>query len=345
MFGGKNMNEYRGDQSRGETVREQYSLLERIAKGARKLAAPVLLGGIVALAACSEDGAGCRGCTNPTTNAGEEGYLYHVPWTFGSSKYVGTQVGPASPGLSWQVFTKNIDVMSKTYHESFDILTDDRVNLKFQAHAKIRLREGKAKTVVEKLGAQDWYKRTVQEQLRTAVREAVRPIAALKVPQQSQAIAKTILERMTTEYKNTPIVFEQISIGNMDYPDEITEANERILKQNQAKLEADAEDLAAAAQAKVLETRAKGIKKAQGIRAATLSPELIQMEAIKAYHALAESGNATFVIMPTSADATGMPLILSADSPGAYRPRPTKAAPARPAPRQPAPAKAPTKAQ
>lgn len=63
------------------------------------------------------------------------------------------------------------------------------------------------------------------------------------------------------------------------------------------------------ARIKIIE--AEGLAKAQRIINSTLSPNYLQHEAIQAYRELANSENTTFVILPTSPNATGLPLILN----------------------------------
>ena len=59
---------------------------------------------------------------------------------------------------------------------------------------------------------------------------------------------------------------------------------------------------------KVIE--AEGLRKAQDIVNKTLTPLYVQHEAIQAYSKLAGAPNTTFVILPTSPNAAGMPIIL-----------------------------------
>jgi regulator of protease activity HflC (stomatin/prohibitin superfamily) len=62
------------------------------------------------------------------------------------------------------------------------------------------------------------------------------------------------------------------------------------------------------AEIKVIEAR--GLAESQEIINSTLTPNYLQHEAIQAYRELASKPSSTFVIMPTSPEATGMPLIL-----------------------------------
>ncbi|PIP12145.1 MAG: band 7 protein, partial [bacterium (Candidatus Stahlbacteria) CG23_combo_of_CG06-09_8_20_14_all_40_9] len=63
-------------------------------------------------------------------------------------------------------------------------------------------------------------------------------------------------------------------------------------------------------QAEVKVVEAKGIAQAQRIINRTLTVKYLQHEAIEAYKALAGSPNTTFIIMPTSPEGAGIPLII-----------------------------------
>jgi hypothetical protein len=67
--------------------------------------------------------------------------------------------------------------------------------------------------------------------------------------------------------------------------------------------------LSGEAEIKIIE--AQGLAKAQQIINSTLTPYYLQHEAIESYTKLAGSQNTTFVILPTSPNSAGMPLILN----------------------------------
>ena len=78
------------------------------------------------------------GCVNRHTPAGFEGYVRSVPIA-GAGEYVGTQVGPTSTGWVWREQVVNIDMRTRTYSEENVIITKEQLELKFRAHARIRL--------------------------------------------------------------------------------------------------------------------------------------------------------------------------------------------------------------
>ena len=111
------------------------NLVNNLVKGA-------ILAGVV--------GFGLTACTNPSTPAGEEGYVYEKPRIFGEGGYQGTMKGPANYGVSLlRNEVVNIDMRPNTYTETFRILANDDLNIKFDFHAVIGIQSGSVKTVVE----------------------------------------------------------------------------------------------------------------------------------------------------------------------------------------------------
>lgn len=252
------------------------------------------------------------GCSNARTGAGHEGYVFHDPLFLGKRAYVGTQVGPASTGLVWRQYVQNIDMRPQTYSEEYQILTRDNLNLAFQSHAKISLKAGSAKQLVEQFGAEEWYPTNVREQYRAAVRETVRGYDAYDVKSKSAEIADSLLATLQERFAGSPAVFESFSIGNIDYPQSVNTEIERKLAAQQALERMEAEQEIAQRRAEIRITEARGLADAQKIINGTLTPLYVQHEAVEAYRELATSPNTTFVIAPTSPQGTGMPIIMSA---------------------------------
>lgn len=272
-------------------------------KGMIALAMTTGLAGIVATTAVV-------GCEHQRTPAGHEGYVYHDPLLFGSRHYTETIQGPGSTGLVWRDYVINIDMRPTTHSEEYKILTKDNLELSFRSHAKISLKEGSVRDVVETLGAQNWYKNNVMEQYRTAVHEEVRKYDAYTVKDKSQEISENILQRLRKEYEKTPVQFESMSIGSIDYPDSVNAEIEKKVAAQQRLERMHTEEDIAERQAAIRVKDAEGLAKAQSIINDTLTPLYIQHEAIEAYAKLAQSPNTTFVIVPTNPNGSGIPMIL-----------------------------------
>ena len=250
------------------------------------------------------------GSTNARTSAGHEGYVYHDPFFVGKRRLMGTQTGPSSTGLVWREFATNIDMRPDTYSEKYQIVTKRDMNLTFESHARISLKPGSVQDVVERFGSEKWYKNNVMRPYRSAVREAVRKYEPFEVKNQAEKIAKDVLGLLRVRYEGTPIVFESLDIGNIDYPRDVQKEIElKEAAQHRLQRKSIDEEIAKK-DAQIRITESEGLARSQEIINDTLTPLYLQHEAIQAYKMFAESGSTTFLIAPTSPDGTGMPVIL-----------------------------------
>lgn len=266
-----------------------------------------LLGGIVH----------AMGGTNPFTPPGHEGYVYHQPLAFGQREFVDSQRGPTSTGWSWRRYVTNIDMRVNTFSEQMQIFSSDNLEVSFEAHARVRLKEGTVQAIVERYSGADWYSNNVRRPYRTAVREVVRSRAAFDIKNESQEIAAQILERLQGEYEDTPFEFLSMSIGNINYPPSVEQRVIANLAAEQRRQRMEVQRQIAAAEAAIREIRAGGEAEAQQIEQATLTPLFVQHEAAELYRALADDeddddGTAqarVVVVVPTRADRAGVPHI------------------------------------
>lgn len=260
---------------------------------------------VLGIAACTGILVLSVGGSNPRTDPGFEGYIYNDPFFLGKREFLGTQVGPVSRGLTWRDKVINIDMRPRTYSEDYEILTKGDLNVSFQSHARIRLKRDTVAVVVDEYGADEWYAKNVKEQYRSVVRQTVRAYDPFEIKVNTGQIEMDVLEALRGLYKDSPIVFETMSIGNLDYPKLVQEEIE-------AKKAALQKEERVAIEARVRVAEAQGLADAQKIINDTLTPLYVQYQAIDTYKTLAGSENTTFVIMPTSASGAGMPMILNA---------------------------------
>ena len=270
---------------------------------------PVVLvgGGFLALTAGS----------NPYTPAGHEGYVFHQPLVFGQRGFIEVQRGPTSTGWRWRQYVTNIDMRIATYTEDMQIFSSDNLEVSFEAHARIRLRRGSVQEVVEHYSGADWFVNNVRRPYVTAVREEVRRHEAFTIKDQSEEIATRVLRRLRTEYRGTPFEFVSLSIGNIAYPESVTERVVANLAAEQRRQRREVERQIAEANAQIREVRARGAAEAQHIEQETLTPLFVQHEAAEVYRPLAdetddEHGVArarVLVVMPTRSDRAGVPRI------------------------------------
>lgn len=249
--------------------------------------APLLFGLAVFgfLAACV---AHVVGGSNPYTPAGSEGYVFHQPLVFGQREFIEVQRGPISTGWRWRQDVINLDMRVATYTEQMQIFSLDNLEVTFEVHARIRLRPGTAREVIERYSGADWFATNVRRPYVTATREAVRTHDAFAIKDASVAIGETILARLREEYADKPFEFMSLSIGNIEYPASVTERVVANLAAEQRRQRREVERQIAESNAAIREVRARGEAEAQQIEQETLTPLFVQHEAADLYRALAD---------------------------------------------------------
>jgi len=280
-----------------------------IGRAARSL--PSAVAGVVVLLIAFA-GLSRVGCVNRYTPPGHEGYIKSNP-IFGSAEFKGIQHGPTSTGYVWRQEVVNIDMRPRTESEDMEILTAERLQLSFRAHARMKLRNGTVKDLVERFGGAGWYKANVQQQFRSVVRGKVQALEAFEVKDKMDEIAASVLADMKERYAETPIEFLSINIGNITYPEEVVKAVVEKFTTNEVNERKDIELRIAQRQIDIGVAEAEGVADAQRIIRTTLDPMFLQYEAIKAIESMAEeSANSTFLVAPYS-EKGGAPLIMSLD--------------------------------
>ncbi len=267
-------------------------------------AMPFILAGVIGVSIVNR-----VGCVNVPTPPGHEGYIKSKPIA-GAAKYVGFQHGPTSTGWRWRLEVVNIDMRPRTYSEGMQILTAERLELKFQAHARIRLRRGSVKQVVEKFGGANWYSANVQQQLRSVMRSKVQRLKAFEVKSRMAEIANDVLKDMQKRYAKTPIEVLSVDIGDIQYPSIVVKSVVRKFVTNEDNERKDIELRISQRQIDIGIAEAKGVADAQTIIRTTLDPMFVQYEALKAVEQLAGSKNTTFVVMPYGKNG-GQPIIMN----------------------------------
>lgn len=296
--------------ARRRSPQVQRELIERVSR-AGGIVGLLIVGGLIAAVVHSVGG------SNPVTPPGFEGYVYHQPLYFGQREFVQAQRGPDSTGWRWRQFVSNIDMRPATYSEAMHIFSSDNLEVSFAAHARIRLKAGSVRTLVERYSGREWYVNNVRRPYRTAVREVVRTHAAFDIKDKSEEIARTILERLRTEYKDQPFEYLSMSIGSIDYPDSVEQRVVANLGAEQRRQRMEVQRQIAEAEAEIREIRASGDAQAQQIEQATLTPLFVQHEAAELYQALADEDDdddgvakaKVVLVIPTRADRAGVPRI------------------------------------
>ena len=250
-------------------------------------------------------------CTNPDVPQGFEGYIYNTPLLFGKMEYRDSLRGPATTGVSWRLYTINVDMRAKSYKEDFQLLTHDNLNVSFEVNTRIKLQDGSVKDIVEKWGGSDWYEWNVKEQLRTIVREQVTRVSATDIQLETPKVRQLILEKLTAKYRGTPINIESVDIGQIQFPKEVAAAISRKIAKQQ---ELERQDYVLAKTSKEAAIRvleALKVAKQQRIISSTLDPLYVQQRAVQVYRTLSASPNRTIVMLPTTPEGTGLPQVLT----------------------------------
>jgi len=251
------------------------------------------------------------GCVNRHTPAGYEGYIRSNPLV-GAAEFKGTQRGPTSTGLVWRQNIINIDMRPRTFSEEMSIITAERLPLRFRAHARIKLRDGSVRQVVEKYGGTNWYAANVGEQFRSEVRAKVQSLDAFSVKSRSGEIADSVLHDMVARYQGSPIEFLSVDIGDIEYPEVVVQSVIRKFVTNEDNERKDIELKIAQREIDIGIAEAQGVADAQRIIRTTLDPMFLQYEALGAIEELAGSPNTSFIIQPTGGRG-GAPLLLTLD--------------------------------
>ncbi len=250
-------------------------------------------------------------CTNPEVPQGHEGYIYYRPILFGQLEYRESLRGPATTGVSWRLYTENVDMRAKSYKEDFELLTSDNLSVSFEVNTRIKLKDGSVKEVVEQWGGKDWYEWNVKEPLRTIVREQVTRFSATAIQVETPVVRELIAEKLGAKFDGSPIMIESVDIGQIQFPSEVAEAISRKIAKKQ-ELERQEYVLAKATkEAAIRVLEALRVAKQQQIISSTLDPLYVQQRAVQVYRAIGASSNRTVLVLPNMPEGTGLPQVLT----------------------------------
>jgi len=246
------------------------------------------------------------GARNPETPVGHEGYVRRGA-VFGSVAFYGTQVGPTSPGMGWLLDVENVDFRVTTFEEGFQVMSADNLNLSFKAHVVMKPANGSIRQMVEVYGGSGWYKRIIEQPFRNAVYEAVAGYKALDAKDKREEIAAKTKEKFSKWLSGKPFEVQNIVVGTINLPGTVAKAQElKISKETELERKSFEIEIAKK-EAVVRVEEAKGIAESQHIINATLTPNYLQHEAIKAQEKMAHSQNHTTVYVPSGTN--GIPLV------------------------------------
>ncbi len=113
--------------------------------------------------------------------------------------------------------------------------------------------------------------------------------------------------------KTKHLILDRVLVRKAILPQTVEDAIAIKMQTKQKSEEMEYRKEIAQKEAEIREIEALGLSKAQGIINSTLTPNYIQFKAIEVYKELVNSKNTTFIVMPTSPNGAGIPLILNAD--------------------------------
>ena len=270
---------------------------------------------LVVIAALALVASTSAACTNPDVPAGHEGYIHHIPLIFGQMEHRASLQGPASTGVSWRLFTINIDMREKAWQEDFELLSSDDLKVSFTVSTRIRLRPGTVQEIVENWGGQEWYKWNVKEPLRTIVRREVMKVSATHIQLETTEIGRRIEEALLQKYgsspQESPIDIQSVDIGSFEFPEEVSTAiNQKNAKQQELERQAFILE-ATRKEAAIRVLEALKVAKKQRIVSETLDPLYLQWRGVQVYRKLATSPNKTTILLPSTSEGTGIPQVVS----------------------------------
>jgi hypothetical protein len=270
-----------------------------------------LVGAGVILVVLSVLGLSRVGCANHHVQPGHEGYIKSNPLV-SAAEFIGVLEGPTSTGWVWRQELQQIDYRPRTYSEDMQILTENQLALRFRAHARIQLRRGSVKEVVEVLGGENWYVNYVQREFQRAVRDEVQRLEPFQVKDNMRKIGDSVLTKMKEQYGETPIEFISVDIGDIEYPGVVVESVIHRFVTFQENQRRDVELKIAQKQIEIGIAEARGTADAQKIIRTTLDPMFLQLAALQEIRKLSGGKNATYIIAPYS-EGGNAPIIFSLD--------------------------------
>lgn len=247
---------------------------------------------------------------NPSVAAGNVGYVTHNPWLgfWMRGGYVTTMQGPGNFGWSFMhLRVMQISVMPTNFDEQFELLDRDQLKIAFQVHFTLRADAKRIREVVEEYNGNAWYDQVVQKPLQSIVRDAVGNVDSSQFISNQKHIEATILEQARQFLVGKPFYVDKVSIGNLKYPEAVTAAAAARQAAQQTLAQRELEIQTAEKNALIRAAEADGIRKAQEIINATLTPIYVQHEFIQAMRDIASKPGNTVIYVPLGTN--GLPMI------------------------------------
>ncbi len=241
-----------------------------------------------------------------TINSGEAGVLYK---TFSGG--VVTDQPPLGEGFHFVAPWNKVfvyEVRQQALEEKMQVLSSNGLEIKLDVSVWYE-------PSFEDLGSlhQEKGEMYVARVLQPAVRSAARAVVGRYIPEQlyaskREAIQKEILDETKILLKSQYVQVNEVLVRDVSLPQNIKEAIERKLRQEQESLEYEFRLTKAEQEAQRQRIDAEGKAKANEILSASLNDKILREKGIQATLELAKSPNSKVVVIGSGSD--GMPLIL-----------------------------------
>ncbi len=267
------------------------------------------------------------GSANESTAAGYVGYVTQGS-ILGKRKFLGTQAGPTSTGRMWLVDAMNVSITPYTFTEEFSadraILSKDSLKIAFAVHVVWRVDPTKVRQFVEDFSTvspgddsekivRTAYDNFLKEPLRTFARDQLQRYNGLEIKDNIGGIGQSIQEHLRVVSQNTPFDIRSVVVGNIQYPQEVSDAVSEKLAATQILERKKTEIAIADAEAQRRVVEARGIAESMDIINQKLSPQYLQHEAIEAQKAMVNSPNHTTIYIPVG--PMGVPMTATLGAP------------------------------
>lgn len=228
--------------------------------------------------------------------------------------YLSSGIHSVVPWATVVTYPQRIQTFTAEGPDNIDILSKDGLSVGIDISVRY---------TVDATRVPDIYRNIAKnmDELRTniflpEVRSAVRSAAAQYTPEEAYSsardqLAADILTILKAKLDPKGVIVQEVLIRGIDLPDQITNAIQTKLAKEQEAFQKEFEKSIAQKDAEIKLIEAQALAEAQRIINTSLSSFYLQHEAIQAYKDLANSDNTTFIIMPTSPEGAGMPLIVN----------------------------------
>lgn len=217
-------------------------------------------------------------------------------------------------GLHFKVpWNTNItfEIRKKEKEQSMEVLSSNGLKIGLELSVRYRPLEEKIGFLFDEVGA-DYLEKIIIPEVRSATREVIGKYKPEELySTDREGIQQQIFDRTALVLQKNYIDLDALLIRSIRLPDQIRDAIERKLTEQQAIQQKEYSKQKAEKEAERIEIEARGKAEANRILNASLTDKILKEKAISATERIAESENSKIVIMGNGKD--GMPVMLSAD--------------------------------